>query len=98
MNVSVRARRRPGQEDHVGSLTPFAAIVLVVLAIVLGVFAVVFLLVPVCKFLWKVVCHVGRFVGGEVLDVLRLVGSLITAGKLKLAARRLKSSRFTFPS
>ena len=62
-----------------GTLTPFAAIVLVVLAIVLGVFAVVFLLVPVCKFLWQVVLHLARFVGGEVVDALRLVGSIITA-------------------
>jgi len=60
-------------------VSPVVAIVLIVLAVVLGVFAVVYLLVPVCKFLWLAVKHVARFVGGEVLDVLRFAGSVITA-------------------
>jgi len=63
----------------VGTVSPIAAIVLVILAIILGVFAVIYLLVPVCKLVGKVALHIGRFLGGEVMDVLRLVGSIITA-------------------
>ncbi len=61
-----------------GTVSPIALIVLVILAVILGVFAVIYLLVPVCKLLWKVVVHVSKFVGGEVVDALRLVGSIIT--------------------
>lgn len=48
-----------------------------VIAIPFAIFAIVYLVVPAFKGLWRLLAHVGRFIGGEVGDLLRIVGAAI---------------------
>jgi serine/threonine protein kinase len=57
---------------------PVAIILAVIASIIVGVFAIVFLLVPLMKGIHWLAIHIFRFVVGEVGDVLRIVGSLLT--------------------
>ncbi len=59
--------------------TPILFLLLMVLAIAVGVFLIVFLIVPLFKGIKWLVKHVFTFVFGMILDVLRLVGSIVTA-------------------
>lgn len=64
-------------------MDPITSIILVVigsiLAIVVGVFAVVYLIVPLFKALGQFIRHVYRFFAGEVVDIVRLLGAILTA-------------------
>src|SRR5882672_3029191 len=59
-------------------LSPILIVILGVLGIVVGVFVVLYIVVPLAKLVGIVLRHVFRFVGGEILDVLRLVGAIVT--------------------
>lgn len=58
---------------------PIVILILAILGIALGVFLLVFLIVPIFKGIGWLIKHVFRFVFGMILDVLRLVGSIVTA-------------------
>jgi serine/threonine protein kinase len=64
-------------------MDPITSIILVILgsilAIVVGVFAVVYLIVPLFKGLAAFIRHVYRFFAGEVVDIVRLLGAIVTA-------------------
>ncbi len=59
--------------------TPILMLLLAVLGIAVGVFLLVFLIVPIFKGIGWLIRHVFQFVFGMILDVLRLVGSIVTA-------------------
>lgn len=59
--------------------TPLALILAVIVGVPLGIAVLVYLLVPVCKGLAWVVMQVSRFIVGELGDLLRVVGGLLTA-------------------
>ena len=63
-------------------MSPALGIPLVILALLIGipvaVLVVIYLVVPLFKFLAIAVKHIARFIFGEITDVLRLVGSIVT--------------------
>ncbi|GMV25015.1 MAG: hypothetical protein AMXMBFR58_10460 [Phycisphaerae bacterium] len=58
---------------------PIIVLLLAVLGIAVGVFLVVFLIVPIFKGIGWLIKHIFRFVTGMLIDALRLVGSVVTA-------------------
>jgi serine/threonine protein kinase len=58
---------------------PILILLLAILGIAVGVFLLVFLIVPICKGIAWLVKHIFTFIFGMIVDVLRLVGSIITA-------------------
>ncbi|MCC6425273.1 MAG: hypothetical protein IT435_00500 [Phycisphaerales bacterium] len=59
--------------------TPILVLVLGVLGIAVGVFLIVFLVVPLFKGIAWLIKHIFRFIFGMILDTLRFVGSIVTA-------------------
>lgn len=60
-----------------GSLALVLLILAGVIAVPLAVFAVVYLVVPAFKGLWWLIAHVFTFIGGEIGDLLRIVGAAV---------------------
>ena len=57
----------------------FAAILLSVLAVSVGILLVIFLIVPIFKIIGKVISHIFAFIGATITDLLRFVGAIITS-------------------
>jgi hypothetical protein len=53
-------------------------ILLLIVAAVVAAFAAIFILIPLCKGIGWCIRHIYRFVAGEISDVLRVVGAVIT--------------------
>jgi len=64
--------------NNTGAVILFTLLGLV-LSVVLGVFIVMYVIVPLCKAIGCIIRRIGRFVVGEVSDVLRLVGAVVMA-------------------
>ncbi|HRJ50716.1 MAG TPA: hypothetical protein PKU91_09290, partial [Phycisphaerales bacterium] len=58
---------------------PIVILLLAVLGIAIGVFLIVFLIVPIFKGVGWLVRHVFRFVTGMILDLLRIIGAVVTS-------------------
>lgn len=60
--------------------TPIALVLMIlagIIAIPLAIFAIVYLVVPAMKGLWWLIAHVFAFIGGEIGDLLRIVGAAV---------------------
>lgn len=58
---------------------PILILVLAALGIAVGVFLLVYLIVPICKGIGWLIKHIFTFIFGMIVDLLRLVGSIVTA-------------------
>lgn len=67
------------------NFSPIAILLLLVLVgVPVAALLVIFVLVPVLRFVFGLVSRLGRFVGATVTDVLRLVGIVVTGGVFSL--------------